>query len=163
MSAARIGWENVPETRRRTMRAVRSKNTKPELLLRSMLHRAGYRFRLHRRDLPGTPDLVFPSRRKVIEVRGCFWHGHERCRRAKVPVTRREYWEQKLEANKARDVRNEHSLHALGWKLLIVWECELIDPEKASKRVRGFLDYADLEGSAVSYAASRQASCEGLH
>lgn len=121
------------------MQAVRSKNTKPELMLRSLLHREGYRFRLHRRSLPGTPDLVFPARRKAVEVRGCFWHGHAGCARAKLPATRQDYWIPKLEANRTRDAANERALALMGWRLLIVWECELREAAQVLKRVRRFL------------------------
>ncbi len=136
---ARVPWEGVPEARRRIMRAVRGKDTKPELALRSMLHRAGYRFRLHRRDLPGTPDLAFPGRMRAIEVRGCFWHAHEGCPRARVPATRREYWVPKLEANRARDARNAKALRRLGWRLLVVWECEMSDGARVMRRAARFL------------------------
>src|SRR6202011_1003364 len=106
------------------MRQIRSKNTTPELLLRRMLHRLGYRFRLHRRDLPGKPDLVFPSRRKVIFVHGCFWHMHN-CRWGNVtPATNAEFWQTKRQANVHRDHQALQSLAAAGWKVFVVWECE---------------------------------------
>lgn len=96
------------------MTAIRSKDTKPELLIRRQLHARGYRFRLHRKDLRGKPDIVFPSRKCVIFVHGCFWHGHD-CRPNALPTTRREYWASKIERNKARDVRNLNDLEAAGW------------------------------------------------
>jgi DNA mismatch endonuclease, patch repair protein len=114
----------APETRSRMMASVRSANTKPELTLRRALHARGCRFRIHRRDLPGTPDLVFPSRRAVIFVNGCFWHGHY-CRAGALPRTRREFWEAKISANKLRDERNITTLRQLGWRVSVVWECEL--------------------------------------
>ena len=125
--------QDVPEARRRNMAAVRGKHTKPELLVRRLLHRLGYRFRLHRRDLPGRPDVVFPSRRKVVEVRGCFWHRHQApsCRNAVLPRTRAEWWQAKLDANVARDERNMKALLELGWKVLVVWECETDAPDLA--------------------------------
>lgn len=127
------------------MSLVRSKNTKPELRVRSIVHRAGYRFRLHRRDLPGSPDLVFPSRRKVIFVHGCFWHAHPNpnCKRARVPKTRVEFWSDKFAKNRARDVRSVEQLNALGWKALTLWECELTSDEAIEMRVREFLDEVD--------------------
>lgn len=121
------------------MAAIRGKDTRPELQLRSALHRAGYRFRLHRRDLPGTPDIVFPSRQKAVEVRGCFWHQHPGCAKCRTPTTRQEYWVPKLARNRERDLTNERRLKALGWQLLVVWECELREPVRALRRVRRFL------------------------
>lgn len=113
-----------PEQRSRMMAAVRSKDTKPELFLRRALHALGYRYRLHRRDLPGTPDLSFPSRRAVIFVNGCFWHGHN-CPAARLPKTRTGFWREKIEANRSRDAGNLQRLEVLGWRTLVVWECEL--------------------------------------
>src|SRR4249920_1604267 len=104
-----------PEVRRRTMQAVKSKDTAPELLVRSLAHRMGYRFRLHRKDLPGKPDLVFPGRRKAIFVHGCFWHGHDCARGARVPKNNRDYWVTKVGRNVARDERSREALTALGW------------------------------------------------
>lgn len=121
------------------MRAVRSKNTKPERLLRALLHREGYRFRLHRRDLPGTPDIVFSGRMAVIEVRVCFFHAHEGCRHATLPVTRRDWWAAKFARNKERDHANEQTLRHLGWRLLVCWECELQNADFTMRRVQRFL------------------------
>ena len=117
----------TPEQRSRTMAAVRSKHTKPELFVRRGLHARGFRFRLHRRDLPGKPDIVFPSRKCAIFVNGCFWHGHE-CSSGALPATRREYWEEKIERNKVRDARNLAELEAAGWNVMVVWECDLKRP-----------------------------------
>ena len=114
------------------MRAIRSKDMKPELAVRGLVHRLGYRFRLHRKDLPGKPDLVFSSRRKVIFVHGCFWHAH-------VPKSNVDYWKPKLERNQARDGKNMASLAAIGWESLIVWECETVDALSLTKRLRTFL------------------------
>src|SRR5271163_4386487 len=113
------------ERRSANMRKIRSKNTAPELILRSLVHRLGYRFRLHRKDLPGKPDLVFPARRKVIFVHGCFWHQHPGCREGRVPGSRRDYWEPKLLRNQQRDATAKTALEERGWDVLTVWECEL--------------------------------------
>lgn len=132
-------FDNVPDSRRRMMAAIKGKHTLPERLLRSALHRAGYRFRLHCRDLPGRPDLAFPSRRKAVEVRGCFWHQHPGCPKCSVPSTRREYWLPKLARNRERDLINERALTALGWRILVIWECELRDLPGVLRRARRFL------------------------
>ena len=124
------------------MSRVRGKDTKPELLVRRLVHGMGYRYRLHRRDLPGTPDLVFPGRRKVIFVHGCFWHRHPdpTCKLARLPKSRREFWLPKLEGNRARDVENMARLEELGWESMTIWECQLRDQEALEERVRRFLD-----------------------
>lgn len=128
-----------PEQRSRTMRAVATKNTTPELAVRRILHAMGYRFRLHRRDLPGTPDIVFPRRRKVVFVHGCFWHSHS-CAKGRAPKSRQEYWKPKLDANRDRDARNARNLQKLGWACLTVWACELGDELSLVERLRNFLD-----------------------
>ena len=138
-------WPNVPDIRRTVMRANRGKNTKPEVAVRRLLHVMGYRFRLHRRDLPGTPDIVFPSRYKVIQVHGCFWHQHEGCRRATLPATRRDFWLPKLARNKERDREAEIQLRALGWKVETVWECQVRDGDALRSQLRSFLD-AEVPG-----------------
>jgi DNA mismatch endonuclease (patch repair protein) len=115
----------TPEQRRRTMAAVKSQNTKPELVVRRLLHAAGYRFRLHRKDLPGKPDIVLPKYRTVVFVHGCFWHQHSGCKAASRPASRQEYWEAKLDRNVSRDVSNQAQLEALGWHVIVVWECEI--------------------------------------
>ena len=107
------------------MGRVRSRDTKPELLVRRFLHSKGLRFRLHRKELPGRPDLVFPSRRIVVFVHGCFWHQHPGCRKAKLPETRAAFWREKLLSNVQRDQKVQQALEAAGWHPLIVWECEL--------------------------------------
>ena len=114
----------TPEERSERMSRVRSKDTAIELRVRSLVHSLGYRYRLHRRDLPGTPDLVFPSRKKVIFVHGCFWHLHRKCRQYRLPRTKKSFWIPKLQANKERDKRNLAKLRSLGWRSLIIWECE---------------------------------------
>ena len=121
----------APETRSRMMAAIRGKHTRPEMALRSRLHRAGYRFRVHDRRLPGTPDIVLARYRTVIEVRGCFWHRHPGCRYTTTPKTRTEFWQDKFDANVARDRRNVRKLQEDGWQVLVVWECELKRDENA--------------------------------
>lgn len=106
------------------MAQVKSKNTAPEKAVRSLLHRLGFRFRLHRTDLPGTPDITLPGRRAVVFVHGCFWHQHPGCRHSTRPASNREYWDIKLDKNASRDATNIRLLRKLGWKVLIVWECQ---------------------------------------
>lgn len=113
-----------PEKRSRIMAKVRGKNTKPELTVRSLLHRMGHRFRLHVSKLPGKPDIVLPRHKKIVEVRGCFWHGHVHCKRSSLPDTNRPFWEQKITRNKERDENNLAELERMGWEVLVVWECE---------------------------------------
>ncbi|MDX8541476.1 DNA mismatch endonuclease Vsr [Mesorhizobium abyssinicae] len=115
----------VSAARSRTMRAIAKKNTKPEIRVRCRLHALGYRFRLHRSDLPGTPDIVLPRHRVTIFVHGCFWHQHPGCRHATQPRTRQGYWLPKLERNVARDRAAAAALEALGWRVVVLWECEL--------------------------------------
>lgn len=123
------------------MRAVKDRDTKPELLVRSALHRAGFRYRLHRKDLPGTPDLVFPARQKLIFIHGCFWHGHDCKRGARVPKNNTAYWRAKIGRNRERDGRNQATLKAAGWKVANVWECELTGTQWL-KRLKRFLGSA---------------------
>lgn len=127
---------NVDRARSSQMALIRGKDTKPELAVRRLVHGLGYRFRLHRKDLPGKPDLVFPRLRKAIEVRGCFWHQHPapECGRSRVPKTNREFWIPKLERNVARDAVNEVALKDLGWELLVVWECETMPTRRGELR-----------------------------
>jgi DNA mismatch endonuclease (patch repair protein) len=127
-----------PTVRSALMSRIRGKNTTPELAVRSLAHRLGYRFRLHRSGLPGRPDLVFPSRQKVVFVHGCFWHAHPGCSRAFRPATRAAYWKQKLEANRTRDRCNLRELSKLGWSALVIWECEVNSPDLGI-RLRRFL------------------------
>ncbi len=128
-----------PEQRSRAMAKVRSKDTKPELRVRRLLHGMGFRFRLHRRDLPGTPDMVLLKYRAAIFVHGCFWHAHPGCSRATKPATRVEFWTEKLGRNAERDARAQRELQAAGWRVLVVWECELRDAEGLEERLRAFL------------------------
>lgn len=118
------------------MRAVKRANTAPEIKVRQVLHALGLRFRLHRRDLPGSPDVVLPRFRTVIFVHGCFWHRHPDCRYTTTPKTRQEYWLPKFAANIERDFRNEAQLQALGWRVLLVWECETKQREELALRLR---------------------------
>lgn len=119
------------------MSRIKGKDTKPEIIVRSLLHRMGYRFRLHRRDLPGNPDIVLPKHHAVILVHGCFWHRHKGCKYAYNPKSRVEFWQKKFDDNVKRDKRNRKTLLQEGWKVVVVWECELGDLDKlASKLVR---------------------------
>jgi DNA mismatch endonuclease (patch repair protein) len=129
------------EQRSANMSKIRGKNTCPEMAVRRMVHGMGYRFRLHRRDLPGRPDIVFGSRRKVIEVRGCFWHRHPdpSCGNTLMPATRRTYWEAKFARNQERDRCNLALLSATGWQMLVIWECEIADRVRTAWRIREFL------------------------
>ena len=112
------------QTRRRVMQQVHSSDTKPEMLVRSFLHKKGFRFRLHVKDLPGHPDIVLPKYKTVVEVRGCFWHRHQGCRSATTPSSNTDYWQAKFKRNVERDKQHEDELTALGWHLIVVWECE---------------------------------------
>lgn len=129
----------TPEQRRYNMSRIRSRDTKPELIVRRMLFAMGYRYRLHVRDLPSTPDIVFSGRRKVIFVHGCFWHGHEGCRFAATPATNAAFWRTKIEQAKRRDVAALEHLVELGWSALVIWECELGSSELPVV-VRNFVD-----------------------
>jgi len=122
------------------MSRIKGKNTKPEWAVRRLVHRMGYRHRLHGQGLPGKPDLVFAGRRKVVFVHGCFWHRHEGCRLARLPKSKLDFWLPKLEANAARDKEAERRLAELGWKVLVIWECEVKDEPALAHRVRAFLD-----------------------
>lgn len=130
-----------PEQRSANMRAIRSKDMAPELMVRKLVHGMGYRYRLHRRELPGKPDLVFVARRKVIFVHGCFWHQHNsaKCSDSRLPKSNQEYWNPKLERNTARDRQQVAALKRLGWKVLVVWECETKHPSRLVKRLQTFL------------------------
>ncbi|WP_081859182.1 DNA mismatch endonuclease Vsr [Desulfohalovibrio reitneri] len=125
--------------RSRIMKSIKGQNTNTELIVRRLIHSLGYRYRLHRNDLPGKPDIVFPSRKKIIFVHGCFWHQHDCPRGARSPKTHQDYWLPKLEKNKQRDVSNQHRLQKLGWKTMVIWECELKDISKLEEKVTSFL------------------------
>lgn len=121
------------------MSRVKGLDTKPELLVRSIVHRMGLRFRVHRRDLPGNPDIVLPRHGKIIFVHGCFWHGHTRCARSKRPMTHVCFWNKKLDANIERDERFRKELRRMGWKVLVVWQCETHKPQKLLTKLERFL------------------------
>ncbi|WP_170505736.1 very short patch repair endonuclease [Ruegeria arenilitoris] len=129
------------QERSKRMSLVRGRDTKPEMRVRRLIHSLGYRYRLHRRDLPGKPDLVFGPRRKAIFVHGCFWHRHPdpACKLARLPKSRRDFWLPKLEGNRARDERNNAALTEMGWDVLEVWECKTADEELLAKKIREFL------------------------
>jgi len=124
------------EARSRIMRENKGKNTKPELAVRKMLHSLGYRFRLHRKDLPGSPDIVLPRYQTVIFVHGCFWHQHSGCSLASVPQTRSDFWKEKLRKNQARDKRNQIKLEEMGWNVVVLWECETKNPSTMERRIK---------------------------
>ena len=131
--------EGVTEQRRRIMQSVKTENTAPEMVVRRLLHRLGYRYRLHRKNLPGKPDIVFGRLRKAIFVHGCFWHGHE-CSKGRLPKSRLEYWRPKLAANQERDRRTEEHLHAMGWSVLVIWQCETTDLDTLTIRLQDFVE-----------------------
>lgn len=124
------------ETRSRMMSAIRGKDTKPELLVRRYLHRAGLRYRLHANELPGRPDLVLARFKTVIQVHGCFWHRHRGCRFAYTPSSNRAFWQAKFEENKSRDARNNRKLLGLGWRVLTIWECEAYKSRNLARLLR---------------------------
>jgi DNA mismatch endonuclease (patch repair protein) len=131
----------TPAQRSERMSRVRSKDTKPEMLVRSLVHRMGYRYRLHDRNLPGNPDLVFPSRGKIIFVHGCFWHRHGTgCEYTRWPKSKLDFWRPKLEENHRRDRIVRRKLRKLGWRVEIVWECQLKSREALAARLRAFLE-----------------------
>jgi DNA mismatch endonuclease (patch repair protein) len=127
------------EKRSWIMSRVKGRDTKPEILVRSIVHRMGFRFRLHQRELPGNPDIVLARHSKVIFVNGCFWHGHKRCIRSKRPTTNTRFWNKKLDGNIERDKRFRKQLRQMGWKVLVVWQCETMKPEKLLKKLERFL------------------------
>lgn len=140
------GWSRMVDTlsaadRSERMRRVKGKNTRPEMVVRRLVHSMGFRYRLHRPDLPGKPDLVFASRRAVIFVHGCFWHRHPdpNCRLARIPKSRLEFWMPKLTANRDRDMRHKQALIASGWRVLDIWECEATNREQITAKIAAFL------------------------
>lgn len=136
--------DTVPkEVRRKIMSSVGIKNTGPEIKVRSLLHRMGFRFRLHKKDLPGTPDIVLPKYKTAIFIHGCFWHQHPNCRYSRRPSSNTEYWNRKLKENIERDKKKAEELDALEWKVLIVWQCELKDESILSKKFRSFFPMED--------------------
>lgn len=129
-----------PRERSERMRRIRSRDTSPEMLVRHFVYKLGFRFRLHAPNLPGRPDLVFPSLRKVIFVHGCFWHRHNHCPLARLPKSRLDFWIPKLEQNRIRDANNRRALTRHGWASLVIWECELRDPIKVMFKTLMFLE-----------------------
>ncbi len=128
------------QRRSEIMSRIYGKDTNPELVVRSMVHKLGYRYRLHSKKLPGKPDLVFSKRKKVMFVHGCFWHGHRGCRKGKLPKSNLDYWVPKIEQNKKRDAKNRRKLKSEGWDVLVVWQCELKNVEALKKRIVDFLN-----------------------
>ena len=124
----------VSEQRSRNMSAIKSKNTKPEIKVRKILHSMGYRFRLHRKDLPGSPDIVLPKYKTVIFVHGCFWHRHANCKYASTPKTRKEFWESKFKANVKRDKEIQEKIQNIGWQPVVIWECEVKNKDFFTKK-----------------------------
>jgi DNA mismatch endonuclease (patch repair protein) len=121
------------------MRAVKSQDTAPELVVRRMLHAAGFRYRLHPGDLPGRPDIVFRRKKQAIFVHGCFWHGHPCPRGGRAPKTNSEYWKEKLQRNERRDRKAVESLRLMGWAVLVIWECEMADVERLKQSIMQFV------------------------
>lgn len=138
-----------PAKRSEIMSRIRGRDTKPELVVRRIAHRLGFRYRLHRQDLPGRPDIVFPRYRAIIMVHGCFWHRHPGCKHAYTPKTRVQFWRKKFEGNVVRDRRNELALSELGWRTMVIWECETKDHQDVAARIESFLRGSDpdMEGS----------------
>ncbi|MFN4201852.1 MAG: very short patch repair endonuclease [Tabrizicola sp.] len=126
----------TPEARSANMARIRGKDTGPEIAVRKALHAAGFRFRLHRRDLPGTPDIVLPGLRTVVFVHGCYWHRHEGCRNATLPGTRTDFWQAKFAATIERDARFTAALEVLGWKIVVIWECETQRADRLAEVIR---------------------------
>ena len=130
------------QERSERMSRIRSKGMKPEIRVRKLIHGMGFRFRLHASNLPGRPDLTFPRRKKVIFVHGCFWHRHNRCKLARLPKSRQEFWFPKLQSNKARDKKIQAKLRHLGWRVLVIWECWLAEPKSVESKILEFLEGA---------------------
>ena len=131
----------TPEERSINMSRIQSKDTAPEMIVRKLIFSKGYRYRLHRKDLPGKPDIVLPSKNKIVFVHGCFWHQHNdpKCKIARMPKSKPEYWIPKLKRNVERDTEHQKLLRFKGWKILVVWECEINDVKKLSRKLDRFL------------------------
>jgi DNA mismatch endonuclease, patch repair protein len=148
--------DTISKTRRSwIMSRIRSKNTKPEVLVRSLLHRKGYRFRLHVRNLPGRPDVVLPKWKTAVFVHGCFWHRHAHCPYAYTPKTRKAFWKKKFLANVRRDAKNLKALNELGWAAVVIWECELADPQKLEARLRSIKRRVPRAPAGLRHKAAR--------
>lgn len=132
----RIGAEH----RSWNMSRIRGRDTKPELLVRSLLHRLGYRFRLHRKDLPGKPDIVFPGRDAIIFVHGCFWHRHKGCPETTTPKTRTAFWRKKFAGNVERDAKAQRQLRRMGWRVKVIWQCQTRDESRLTAKLERFLE-----------------------
>jgi DNA mismatch endonuclease (patch repair protein) len=137
-----------PTERSKLMGLVKSKNTAPEMAVRRLTYSLGFRYRLHVRALPGCPDMVFFGRHKVIFINGCFWHKHEGCSRARLPKSRLAFWEPKLQRNRERDLESERWLAEEGWKVLVIWECEIGDKDALARRIKKFLEESENAGPA---------------
>lgn len=135
-----LGYKMVTEARRRNMQANQSKNTSPEIRVRKALHALGYRFRVHRNDLPGKPDIVLPKYRLIVFVHGCFWHQHTGCKLASRPSSNTSYWKAKFDKNRLRDKRNQIALEEAGWEVAIIWECETRQSTTLNSRLRELLE-----------------------
>ena len=142
----------TPKQRRQIMQAVKTKNTAPEITVRSALHALGYRFRLHRNDLPGKPDIVLPRHKKAIFVHGCFWHAHD-CPKGRPPKSRLDYWLPKLEKNVQRDKTNIEQLAALGWDVLVIWQCEVREADFLAAKLQNFVDNPKTRSTSSSSGA----------
>ncbi|CAN7505210.1 very short patch repair endonuclease [Acidovorax sp. LjRoot38] len=142
-----------PAVRSAMMAGIRGKNTKPEMLVRKALFAAGYRFRLHRKDLPGSPDIVLPGRKVAIFVHGCFWHAHQGCRLAKLPATRPDFWRDKLGRNVARDAAAVSTLRLQGWRVLVVWECFIRQQQELPSIAAAISDWIEQGAGAGELAA----------
>lgn len=154
----------TPAKRSEMMAGIKGKDTKPEILLRKILHGGGYRFRLHRKDLPGRPDLVLTKHRLVVFVNGCYWHGHEDCSRFRLPKSNTAFWEAKIAGNRSRDRRDRAALAAMGWRVLVVWECALsgkgrLQPDELLEQIAGFLQ----SGSEASKSPEREIRGRNVH
>lgn len=125
------------------MARIKGANTKPEIVVRKLLHGMGFRFRLHDKGLPGKPDIVLPRHRRIVLVNGCFWHGHLDCKRAKLPASNVDFWQVKISSNIERDKRNIEALHNLGWRVLVVWACEMRDLTILTKKLKGFMSHGE--------------------
>lgn len=145
----------TPEHRSWNMRRIRSKNTKPEVIVRSLLHKLGFRFRLHVKNLPGKPDIVLPKYQTVVFVHGCFWHRHRGCKSAATPGTRPDFWKKKFEDNIRRDKQVRTELRELGWNVIVVWQCELSDLDAVARKLK-----AEINGS--QNCSGRQGPLHGL-
>lgn len=128
------------EERSEIMSMVHSKDTKPELLIRRLIYGMGFRYRLHCKELPGKPDIVMIGRKKIVDVRGCFWHGHEGCKYGRLPKSREDFWKAKIDRNRERDSKNQRILNEAGWRVFVVWQCELKDLETLKTRLHEFIE-----------------------